>query len=424
VAHSDTIFALASGALPSGVAVIRISGPHAAAAAVALGAEDLAPRQASLRQLHDPADSSALDEGLVLSFPGPHSFTGEDVVELQVHGGRASVQAILDVLGSQNGLRPAEAGEFSRRAFENGRMDLTELEGLADLVEAETEEQRKLAFAQSRGALREIYVGWRNDLIAMRAMIEADLDFTDEEDVPDSVAAAVFDRVVELRGKIAAQLDDQRYGEIIRDGFRVALVGPPNAGKSTLLNNLAGRDVAIVSDVAGTTRDLVEAVLDIAGHKVIVTDTAGQRDTADPIEREGIRRAQMAAEDADLILRLGRDAPDTLSGTEIFLGSFGDETGTGYDMRSLGTADAIIDLISTRLNELKRSEPPLMSRVRHRRLLESAVEDLGQASDRGKPLELVADDLRSVSERLGRLSGTIATDDLLDAIFSEFCIGK
>ncbi|MAN79235.1 MAG: tRNA uridine-5-carboxymethylaminomethyl(34) synthesis GTPase MnmE, partial [Magnetovibrio sp.] len=298
-----TIFALASGGARAGVAVIRLSGPGAAAALTALApGKPLAdPRRAVLRALRDPATGEVLDQALVLFFPGPGSFTGEDVAEFHLHGGPAVVEGVLAALGQVAGLRPAEAGEFTRRAFLNGKLDLTQAEAIADLVAAETSEQRRQALDQAAGALGQIYEGWRARLIAAIAHVEAGIDFADE-DLPEDIDRAARDALAALAGEIAAHLDDGRRGERLRAGVHLALLGRPNAGKSTLLNLLAGRDAAIVSETAGTTRDVIEVHLDLGGVPVIVADTAGLRDSADAVEREGVRRAAARADWADLKL--------------------------------------------------------------------------------------------------------------------------
>ncbi len=313
----ETIFALSSGSLPSGVAIIRVSGPQAFKTVSVLAGVVPRHRQATLRILRKPGTDEHLDEALVLAFKGPKSFTGEDVVEFQCHGGRATVAAVLDSLSGFDNCRLAEAGEFSRRAFQNGRMDLTELEGLADLVAAETEQQRRLALDQSSGSLRTLYEGWRADIINVRAMLEADFDFNDEDDVPGSVAETVWPKVEALRAAITDHVSEFHRGETIRDGFRVVLTGPPNAGKSTLFNGLLKRNAAIVTDVAGTTRDVLEARLDIDGYLVRLFDTAGIRETSDVVEQAGIERARDVIASADLILSLSAGHTEAVSDASI-----------------------------------------------------------------------------------------------------------
>ncbi|WP_428673714.1 tRNA uridine-5-carboxymethylaminomethyl(34) synthesis GTPase MnmE, partial [Roseibium sp.] len=299
---ADTIYALSSGAVPSGVAVIRVSGPRTREIVASLGGRVPDPRKAMLSRLRHPRTGDVLDEAVVLYFQGPASFTGEDVAEFQCHGGRAVVSSLLEVLGSFEGCRPAEAGEFTRRAFDRGRMDLTEVEGLADLIAAETESQRKQAMRQMGGALGQLYEDWRKRLIHMRAMIEADFDFADEEDVPGSVAEEVWSEAVKLHAEIADHLERSKSGERLRSGLQVVLMGAPNAGKSSLLNAIAGRDVAIVTEEAGTTRDVIEVHLDLGGYPVTLVDTAGLRQTEGIVEREGIRRAEERGRAADLVL--------------------------------------------------------------------------------------------------------------------------
>lgn len=297
-----TIFALSSGRVPAAIAVVRISGPRAGDALIALAGKLPPPRKASLARLHDPVTGEPIDEALALWFPGPNSETGEDTAELHLHGGRAVLAAALHALDRLDGLRPAEAGEFTRRAFENGRLDLTAVEGLADLVAAETEGQRRQALRQMQGALRARAEAWRERLIGAMALVEAGIDFADEGDVPDELTAPARAIARELEVEIASALRDAARGERLRDGLVVAIAGPPNAGKSTLLNRLARREVAIVSPQAGTTRDIIEVHLDLDGWPVTLLDTAGIRETADPVEMEGVRRARARATAADLVL--------------------------------------------------------------------------------------------------------------------------
>lgn len=313
-AHRSTIFALSSGRPPAAIAVIRISGPRAGAALEALGVKVPPPRQARLARIQHPASGEMIDEALALWFPGPNSETGEDVAELQGHGGPAVIAGILDALGSIDGLRMAEPGEFTRRGFENGKLDLTAVEGLADLVAAETEGQRRLAFRQMKGQLGDRAEAWRTRLVRALALVEARIDFSDEADVPEDLVGPALAIVQELRDEIATALADKR-GERLREGLVVAIAGPPNAGKSTLLNLLARREAAIVSPHAGTTRDVIEVHLDLGGFPMTLLDTAGIRETADPVEMEGVRRARERAAGADLVLWVtdaseGESAPD------------------------------------------------------------------------------------------------------------------
>src|SRR6185436_3917939 len=298
----ETIFALSSGRPPAAIAVVRISGPHAGAALKALIGRLPEPRQAALARVRDPGSGEAIDEALALWFPAPGSETGEDVAELQLHGGRAVIAAVLSALGRIDGLRAAEPGEFTRRAFENGKLDLTAVEGLADLIGAETEAQRRQAYRQLKGLLGQRAETWRTRLIEALALVEARIDFSDEADVPEDLIRPALKIVRELRDEIAEVLAGAGRGERLREGLVVAIAGPPNAGKSTLLNRIARREVAIVSPVAGTTRDVIEVHLDLDGYPVTLLDTAGIRDSADPVEQEGVRRARARAAEADLVL--------------------------------------------------------------------------------------------------------------------------
>ena len=297
-----TIFALSSGRPPAAIAVVRVCGPQARAALEKLIGRVPQPRQAALARVRDPENGDVIDEALALWFPAPHSETGEDMAELQIHGGHAVVAAVLDALGRIEGCRPAEAGEFTRRAFENGRLDLTAVEGLADLIAAETPAQRRQAFRQLKGLIGDRAEAWRRTLIEALALVEARIDFADEGDVPDDLVGPALASVTRLREEIAAALADGRRGERLRDGIVIAIAGPPNAGKSTLLNRLARREAAIVSPFPGTTRDVIEVHMDLDGYPATLLDTAGLRQSDDPVEREGVRRAEERAQSADLVL--------------------------------------------------------------------------------------------------------------------------
>lgn len=436
----DTIVALASGAGRAGVAVIRLSGRAAGTTLQALTARDLPrPRLATREAFCDPRTGVSLDDGLALWFPGPHSFTGEDVAELQIHGGPAVIAAIIDACLSQPGVRVAEPGEYTRRAFENGKLDLAEAEGLADLVDAETEGQRRQALRQRRGALSAVYEGWRSKLIEAAALIEAEIDFPDE-DLPGELSRRAGPVLQALADDMARHLDDAHRGERIRDGYRIAIIGPPNAGKSSLLNALAKREAAIVSDIPGTTRDVVEVRLVLAGYPVWIADTAGLREAADAIEAEGVRRALARAEEADLrigVVEIGAEPPAELQAAmqdgDLWVHSKADrvEAHKSADLLEVSAVTgAGLSLLHTQLESrvaeaLGREEAPVLTRARHRRLVEEARAALLRAIpalDAGA--ELAAEDVRIAVDQIGRLTGRIDVEDLLDEIFSSFCIGK
>ncbi|WP_248448241.1 tRNA uridine-5-carboxymethylaminomethyl(34) synthesis GTPase MnmE [Sinorhizobium meliloti] len=436
---TDTIYALSSGSLPAGVAIIRVSGPETADALVRLCGTLPPPRIATLRTIRT-RNGETLDSGLVLYFPTPASFTGEDCCELQVHGGRAVVSAILDELAATGGLRHAEPGEFARRAFQNGKLDLVEVEGLADLIAAETEMQRRLAIEQSGGGQSALYAGWARRLTHSRAMIEAELDFADEDDVPGSVSAVIWEDVGRLRQEIDGHIARAGLAEIIRDGLKIVIAGEPNAGKSSLLNALARRDIAIVTEVAGTTRDVLSVDLSLAGFSVKLFDTAGLRETDELVEREGIRRARQVIADADLVLllsekpgyfRIDEVLPENVpvirvatkvdrpspswapSDADIFL-----STRTGEGMADLLTA------LQSHLPDLAgRTALAMPSRKRHVDCLRQASAAL-ERSLISSDLELRAEQLRQAGDALGRITGRVDVENLLDVIFSEFCIGK
>jgi len=446
----DTIVALASGAGRAGVAVIRLSGPQAGDVLGALTARDLPkPRCATREAFCDPRTGLSLDDGLALWFPGPHSFTGEDVAELHIHGGPAVIAAIVDACLSQPGVRVADPGEYTRRAFENGKLDLAEAEGLADLVDAETEGQRRQALRQRRGALSLVYETWRARLIEAAALIEAEIDFPDE-DLPGELARRAGPLLHALAADMDAHLNDAHRGERIRDGYRIAIIGPPNAGKSSLLNALAKREAAIVSDIPGTTRDVVEVRLVLAGFPVWIADTAGLREAADAIEAEGVRRALARAEEADLrigVVETREGVPESLSAVlgpgDLLVRSKLDLCGPPAPRRhapqSAGEASAVHisavtgeglaqlhDLLTARVAEaLGREEAPVLTRARHRRLVEEARDALNRAiTALNQGAELAAEDARAATTSIGRLTGRIDVEDLLDEIFSSFCIGK
>lgn len=431
-ADNDTIFALSSGTLPAGVAVIRLSGPQAFDAAVALAGELPADRKAGLRTIWS-RNGLVIDQALVLAFAGPNSFTGEDCVEMHLHGSRAVVSAVYQELEAI-GLRLADAGEFSRRAFENGKLDLVEVEGLADLIAAETEMQRRLAVEQGFGGQSALYMGWAERLTRARALIEAELDFADEDDVPGSVSDGVWTEVGDLYFEIEAHIASAKAGEIIRDGYKVVIAGPPNAGKSSLLNALAKRDVAIVTEIAGTTRDLLHVDIDMEGYLVRFFDTAGLRESEDRVEQEGVRRARIAIEQADLVLQLeeidldSKQTYDSVKAEILRIGTKVDmhRPSSGYDLAiSSETGDGLEELRSRILLKLKEtwSGSLVPNRQRHLQYLKEASHFIAEALN-GQELDLRAESLRAAASSLGRITGRVDVEQLLDVIFSQFCIGK
>ncbi len=437
----ETICALSSGAGKAGVAVIRVSGTESGAALRALSGPLPPPRHASLRKIADPRTGELIDRGLVVWLAAPATLTGEDMAELHVHGSRAVVARLIGALLAMKGIRLAEPGEFARRAFENGKLDLTEAEGLADLINAETEAQARQALAQAEGGVRALCSAWREDIVKAQALAEAGLDFADEADVAADAAVEADTIVAKLLAAIEHALADKR-GERLRDGYRVVIAGPPNAGKSSLLNALARRDVAIVSEEAGTTRDAIEVHLDLGGIPVVVTDTAGLREADGAVEREGIRRTLARVEDADLVLwivaanepQLSPNSPPTPARDAQLLRvlnkvDLAPTARLGDAMRlSAKTGEGLPELVerlSAHASEgLGSGEPAIVTRARHRAELEAAREALSRYRDeRGGP-ELKAEELRIAARHLGRLTGRVDVEEVLGAIFSEFCIGK
>ena len=435
----DTIFAPATPAGRGGVAVLRLSGPDAGPALAAVTGRPLpAPRLATLATLGDPADGAPLDQGLVLWFPGPSSYTGEDVAELHLHGGRAVIRAVVEALSRLPGLRPAEPGEFTKRAFLAGKLDLTEAEAVADLVDAETRAQRLQALRPLGGELGQVYEGWRARLMRALAMAEAALDFPDEGLPPDLAAEA--DRIVaDVSAEIRRHLDDAGRGERLREGVHIAILGPVNAGKSSLLNALARRDVAIVSDRPGTTRDVVEVALDLRGYPVVLADTAGLRETEDEIEAEGIRRSHRRAEVADLRLVI-RDiadpatvdpalagGPDTIrvaNKSDRAPGAVPAADEIAISVRTGAGLDRLLDVLAAAVERrLTGDGSPALTRARHRAALEDAAEALDRVSRAPLP-ELAAEDLRLALRAIGRITGQVDVEDMLDLLFGSFCIGK
>lgn len=439
----DTIFALASGAGRAGVAVVRVSGPRAAYALAAMTLRPLPPpRQASLRRLFDPTLGEPLDDALVLYFPQPASLTGEDVVELHLHGGRAVMAAVTDVLAAIGGLRVARPGEFTRRAFEAGKLDLTEAEALADLIEAETEGQRRQALRQLEGGLARQADAWGETLLEAMALLEAAIDFPDEG-LPQDLADRVAPLLRGLQESLSQHLADYRRGERVREGFRIAILGAPNAGKSTLMNRLTQRETAIVSEQPGTTRDVVEARLEIAGFAVWIADTAGLRDTTDPVEAEGVKRALAAAQDADLrilVVDSTAEAPPSsgvpLAPGDLVLLNKMDAASVSFPptdantLRISAKTGQGLTQLRAKLEEvvterLGMTEVAPLTRLRHREAVEEAASCIGQALQAlPDGIELASEDLRMASRALGRLRGHIDVERILDQIFAKFCIGK
>ncbi len=448
-ARSETIFAPATAPGRAALALVRISGPAAADVCRRLtGRPPPAPRRAGLRRVRDPQTGDAIDEGLVLWFPAPASFTGEDVLELQVHGGRAVMAALLEALSGLAAVRPAEPGEFTRQAFFNGRLDLTAVEGLADLIDAETRAQARQALRQLDGALGRLYEGWRQTLVQALARIEAEIDFAPEEDLPENLLEVIRRDVGRLSAEVAAHLVDEHRGERLRAGLTVAVIGPPNAGKSSLVNRLARRDVAIVTPLPGTTRDVLEVHLDLAGYPVTLLDTAGLREAADVVEAEGVRRARARAQRADLRIVMfdGATWPDLDAEALAMVDDAAVPVLNKCDLKGMTepiyvrgraalslsclTGEGIAELLD-RLAEhatqlLAASDEPLLTRARHRAALQDARAALSRftSAPAGTELALLAEDLRLATRALGRITGKVAVEDLLDEIFAEFCIGK
>jgi tRNA modification GTPase len=456
----STIFALSSGRPPAAIAVVRISGPAAGGALETLIGRRPQPRRAALARVRDPADGEIIDEAVALWFPAPHSETGEDVAELQLHGGQAVIVAVLEALGAIKGCRPAQPGEFTRRAFENGRLDLTAVEGLSDLIAAETPAQRRLAFRQFKGLIGDRAEAWRRRLTEALALVEAQIDFSDEADVPEDLLGPALHAAQQLRDEIAKVLAEAGHGERLRDGLVVAIAGPPNAGKSTLLNRLARREAAIVSPYAGTTRDVIEVHLNLGGYPVTLLDTAGMRESADPIEQEGVRRARQRAAMADLVLWVidasanggaanggaASGRPEAFGDTPVWpvankIDAAAERSGSNwtnvdrneskFTLSISALTGAGIDALEAALKSFAgdffaATEAAIVTRARHRYALQETLAALDRAVGRGASgqEELVAEDLRAAATTLGRLTGRVDVEDILDVIFRDFCIGK
>ncbi|KQP50654.1 tRNA modification GTPase MnmE [Methylobacterium sp. Leaf111] len=436
--ETPTLYAPATGPGRSAVSVIRISGPASAAVIRTLAGPLPPPRRLSLRTLRSP-DGTPLDQALVAWMPGPASFTGEDMVELHLHGGLAVRSAVLQALAEIPHCRPAEPGAFTRRAFLNGRLDLTEAEGIADLIDAETEAQRRQALRQLDGALGGRVADWRARLIDLLAGVEAALDFSDEGDVDDAALdAALAQKARAIRDEIATVLADARRGERLRDGFTVVLAGPPNAGKSTLLNALSRREAAIVSAIPGTTRDVIEVRCDLGGLPVILVDTAGLREAGDAIEAEGIRRTRARMRQADLVVMLdGPDAPETTlepmpEGPVLRVRTKRDlEPAVGVPESAIGISaitgaglDGLLAAIEAEASRAVGSGDALITRERHRLGLTRCREDLDRLLAGAALPELAAEDLRLAVRALGEVAGHVSVEEMLDRLFSGFCIGK
>lgn len=447
--RDQTIFALSSGRAPSAIAVVRVSGSQAGLVLTGLAGKLPTPRQASRRLLRNGA-GQPIDDAVVLWFPGPASATGEDVAEFHVHGGRAVLAALLAAISNIPNTRVAEPGEFTRRAFENGKIDLTEAEGLDDLIHADTDRQRRQALRQLQGLLGDRARDWRERIIEASALIEAGIDFSDEGDVPAELMAPAVRAIQALHEEISKALAAQGQAERLRDGLVVAIAGEPNVGKSTLINQLARREVAIVSPHAGTTRDVIEVQLDLDGYPVTVIDTAGIRETDDPVEQEGVRRARARAGDADLVLWLaeGGQAVDleamrslrksgdgaASSGGPVWIVRNKIDLGGGAvrpgefpisASRGDGIPELVEALVTFAANFFGMTEGALVTRARQRDLLRQASDSLRRSLElveEGE--ELAAEELRAAAYALGRLLGRVDVEDVLGAIFQRFCIGK
>ncbi len=439
---SDTIFAPATPPGRAALAVLRVSGPGAGPALAALAGRLPSPRRAALRKVRGEG-GAVIDEALVLWFPGPASYTGEDSAELHLHGGPAVVEAVIEAL-SAKGLRLAEPGEFTRRAFQNGRLDLAQAEAVADLIDAETKAQAAQALAQLGGGLSRRYDAWREMLVEALAVLEAAVDFPDE-DLPADVAVRARPGLERLSDEIGAALADEARGRRVREGFRVALIGAPNAGKSSLLNALTGRDAAIVTPTPGTTRDVIEVPMTVAGYRVLLADTAGVRETDEAIEAEGVRRARAWAAEADLRIWVvdGSDGSGVwrqvydlvrpgdvcvLNKADLPEGpDAGEVRARGVETLSLSALDAgpLRGWLAARVTaELSAAEFPAATRLRHAERLREAAARIASALANGEEVELAAEDVRLAARALAQVTGRIDPEDVLDRVFASFCIGK
>lgn len=433
----DTIFAQSSGRGRAGIAVIRVSGAAAGMAVDALAGARPEPRKLVRRVLSAPDTGETLDQAMVVWFPGPDSYTGEDVAELHVHGGHAVLSGILEALNALDGLRPAVAGEFTRRALENGKLDLTRAEAVHDLIMAETEAQRRLSLAQAAGGLGKILQHWRQALIAILAQLEAYIDFPDE-DIPDQTMLEVRQAIDKIVADMPGLLRSGQRGERIRGGFDLVILGAPNAGKSTLLNRLARDDVAIVSDIAGTTRDAIEVRVDLGGYLVNLIDTAGLHDGGGTIEAEGVRRALARAAGAGLVLRLvdaadpGPPIEESATAIQVWnkidLAPQAELPQHAYPISALtgeGVDKLLAALEARVVTALEHESGPTLTRLRHRQALELAAERLNHAQLMlDQDIVLAAEDIRLGLREIGRVTGDVDVDEILDRIFGEFCIGK
>lgn len=449
-AKNETIYAPATLIGPAGLSVFRVSGPKAfESLSLLLGRElEVKPRTSFVAKLIHPDTRLVIDEGLILPFKGPHSFTGEDVVEYHLHGGHAVAQSFLSAMAHMFDHRLAEPGEFTKRAFEHGRLDLTQAEAVADLIHAETEAQRLLALDQLEGRLGALYQNWAERLKKALAYLEADIDFGDDEELSDDLMATVTPLIKEIAGSMETHLNDDSRGERLRDGLKVAIIGAPNAGKSSLVNALAKRDVAIVTDIEGTTRDVVEVHLNLGGYPAIIADTAGLRETDDIVEGEGIKRARAWAEDADLKIALfdSRNKPDEttlamIDAGTIILSSHSDEAtphamiaekeAMPLSLKKAETVQALVDLLKRTAQNIfmknvsreTKDDMPLITRARHRAFVTTALEHLKRAEN-APSQDMMAEDVRLAMRTLGKITGHVDVEDLLDLIFDDFCIGK
>lgn len=440
---AETIFALSSGAGRSAVAIVRISGPFSGELLAGMADGLPNPRQFAVKPICDPQSGELLDRAVVAWLPGPRSFTGEDCAELHLHGSPAVVRAVMAALASHEGVRPAEPGEFTRRALLNGKLDLVEVEGLADLLEAHTAKQRRQAFRQMSGAASSVIETWREQLVLIRADIEAVVDFVDEPGVAEEAAPGIDARIRSLRDQIVETIDRAGMAEVIRDGVRVVLAGMPNTGKSSLLNMLAKREAAIVSDVPGTTRDTIEVFLDLNGLPVILTDTAGLREkVSDPVEEEGIRRSRRRISDADIVVWIwsadvmGSDTSDGITPDITAQNKCDLDSGltrnedTGAELRiSTRTGhgiSAFIEQLSVLLGQrFGLEEPSVLVSERQIIAAKKSIRFLNDALEASaSQLELKAEEIRSASNEIGRLTGKVGVEEWLGAIFSRFCVGK